>query len=71
MSNLLTTKQIAERTNKHHSMVRRAIANGWLNATTYGHTNLVSEDDFNAWLAAGATVYPKKSEEKTNSDANC
>lgn len=51
-------------------MIRRAIANGWLQATTYGHTNLVSEDDLKAWLDAGATVYPKKSEDKTNSGAN-
>lgn len=59
MPKLLTTLQVAERTAKHHSMIRRAIANGWLKATLYGKTNLVSEKDLQRWLDTGAKVYPK------------
>lgn len=68
MSNFVSTKEAAVRAGyKNDSTIRHAIRNGWLKATKISRDWLVDESDLQAWLDNGRRVYPKISEEKTNS----
>lgn len=55
-----TTKEVAEKLEKDWSMVRRAVAHGWLKGEVRGHTTLITEANLQRWIDAGCPVYPNK-----------
>lgn len=60
-----TTKEVSEKLEKDHSMVRRAVAHGWLKGEVRGHTTLITEANLQRWIDAGCPVYPNKKRKKT------
>jgi excisionase family DNA binding protein len=55
-----TTKEIAEQLGKDHSMIRRAVAHGWLIGEKKGQTTLITEANLKRWIDAECPVYPRK-----------